>query len=297
MRGLILIALLALIGTATTGWIVARSGVAALPRADAVISGWLARLPGLLAWFLLMLSLLRGALQVLAFNDPGMPVDPELAKAVLSTGSWGTGWIVQTATAFILLGTSWLLRRSPDRLRLAVVALTLVVLVAQAGMGHGVEGRWTPAGLGQAVHFTHLVAAGLWLGTLAVLAIAVLPSLQTEEARPILAGVIQRFSRFGQAGAGLLALSGAVAAWTYTSSLTDLWTSPWGRLLSIKLLLLVGVAALGWYNWKIVTPRLAAGSPPAGHLLRRAIAIELLLGLCVVAVTAVLVATALPGEG
>ncbi len=289
--------MLALVGTVAAGRIVERAGVATLPRAEATINGWLTRLPGLLAWFLLMLSLVHGALQVLAFNDPGMPVDPELAKAVLTTGSWGNSWILQTAVAFMLLGTSWLLRRSALRLRWAVASLTVVLLVAQSGMGHGVEDLWAPAWLGRVVDVTHLLAAGLWLGTLAILGIAVIPSLTGDEARPVLAAVIQRFSRFGQVGAALLVVSGAVAVWTYTPTLNDLWTSAWGRLLLIKLVLLVGVAGLGWFNWKVVTPRLLAGAPPAERSLRRAVAIELLLGLMIIGVTAVLVATALPGEG
>ncbi len=271
--------------------------MARLPGPEATIRGWLTRLPGLLAWFLLMLSLVRGGLQVLAFNDPGMPVDPDLARAVLTTGPWGDGWIVQTATAFMLLGLSWLFRRSATRLRWTVAGLTMVLLVAQSGMGHGVESLWAPAWLGRVTDTTHLLGAGLWLGTLTVLGLAVIPSLTGEEARPALAGVIERFSRYGQGGAALLVLSGALATWTYTPSISDLWTSTWGRLLLAKLALLVGVAGLGFLNWKVVTPRLVAGEPKAASQLRRAVAIELLLGLLLIAVTAVLVATALPGEG
>ena len=87
-----------------------------------------------------------------------------------------------------------------------------------------------------------------------------------------------------------------MATWTYTTTWSDLWTSSWGRLLSVKVLLLGGVAGLGWFNWRVVTPRLLAGAAPAERDLRRAVALELLLGLLIIAVTAVLVATALPGD-
>jgi len=295
VRGLILIVLLTLVGTLTASRIMARTGVEASTAANAVRSR-LARLPSRLAWGLLILSVLRGILQVRAFADPDMPIDSDLATAVLTAGSWGRGWLVQTAIALVIIGAGWLLRRSARRLRFATALLTVILLVAQAGMGHGVEELWHPAGLGRAVHFSHLLAAGLWLGTLTVLAVVVIPSLQGVQDRPILAAVIRRFSTYAQLGVGLLVLSGGVAAWTYTSRLSDLWTTGWGLLLSIKLLLLLGVAGLGWYNWKVITPRLITAGPSATRSLRRAVRIELLLGLLLIAVTAVLVATALPGE-
>ncbi len=266
------------------------------PRA-AIVNGWLQRLPGLLAWFLLMLSLARGGLQVLAFSDPGAPIDPELASAVLTTGPWGNGWIVTTSAAFILLALSWLFRNAPSRQRLMVALLTTIIVVAEAGMGHGVESTWHPAALGRAVHASHLFGAGLWVGTLAVLAMAVVPNLQDDGDRPVLARVIAGFSAYARLGAALLLASGVIATWTYVSHLGDLWTSDWGKLLLAKLALLAGVAAIGFYNWKVLTPALARDVAPATGRLRRAMAIELVLAVLLVAVTAVLVATGLPGEG
>lgn len=296
MRGLLLLAIITLIGTVTAGPLVARAGVGERPRA-AIVHGWLQRLPGLLAWFLLMLSLARGGLQVLAFSDPGAPIDPALASAVLTTGPWGNGWIATTAAAFILLALSWLFRSAPTRQRRTVALLTTIIVLAEAGMGHGVEATWQPAVLGRIVHASHLLGAGLWVGTLAVLAMAVVPNLQDDGDRPALARVIAGFSVYARSGALVLLLSGVVATWTYVTRVSDLWTAEWGQLLLAKLALLVGVAGIGFYNWKVITPALARDVAPATARLRRAMAVELVLALLLVAVTAVLVATALPGEG
>ncbi len=62
----------------------------------------------------------------------------------------------------------------------------------------------------------------------------------------------------------------------------------------MKLAILGGVAALGAYNWRIATPRLRVSGDVQG--IRRSALIELALAAALVAVTAVLVATPLPGE-
>jgi putative copper export protein len=58
----------------------------------------------------------------------------------------------------------------------------------------------------------------------------------------------------------------------------------------------MGVAALGFWNWRVLTPRLTSGDPPAASQLRRAVAIELTLGALLIAVTAVLVGVGTPRE-
>jgi putative copper export protein len=296
VRGLILATLLLLAGTVGAGALVDRSNIDRQGAPAAVIEGWLGRLPGLLAWFLLTLSLLRGALQVLSFTDPGTSVDPELARLVLSTGSWGTGWLSQTLIAFILLALSWLLRNARTRMRWTVAAGCLALLVAQAGMGHGVDPFWAPPVFGRLIHLGHLVGGALWLGTLGVLALAVFPSLTAAAERPALASILADYSRLARTGALLIVASGVVAAWTYTTTLSDLWRTDWGKLLVIKLVLLMGVAALGFWNWRVLTPRLAGGDPPAASQLRRAVAIELALGGLLIAVTALLVGVGTPRE-
>lgn len=295
-RGLILITLLLLTGTVTAGMLVDRAGINRLTATGAVIDGWLGRLPGLLAWFLLTLSLVRGALQVLAFTDPGSSIDPELARAVLTTGGWGNSWVSQSLVAFILLALCWLLRNARTRLRWTVAMGTLALLVAQTGMGHGVDPFWAPAFLGRLVHLGHLAGAGLWMGTLGVLALAVFPSLTGANERPALAALLRDFSTIARTGALLLVLSGVVATWTYTNTLSDLWLTTWGKLLLGKLLVLSGVAMLGFWNWRVVTPGLDAEGPDATIRLRRAVAVELLLALLLLTVTAVLVGVATPRD-
>ncbi|MES2124707.1 MAG: CopD family protein [Gemmatimonadota bacterium] len=293
VRGLITATLLLLTGLLVVEGIVARRITGHDASLDAELRGWLSRLPGLLAWFLLMLALGRGALQLLSFVDPGEPVSPELVRGVLWQGSWGNAWVLQCSAALALLASSWLLQARERLRRAAALLLILVLLWSQTGMGHPADAIWGSA-LGRVVDLAHLIGGGYWLGTLGILAIAVFPALRTEARLPILAAVVRDFSLPARLGATLLLLSGASATWRYAGSIPSLIASEWGRVLLIKLACLAGVAALGWWNWKIVTPALESVGGGASKQLRRAVAVELALGVVILALTAVLVALPLP---
>lgn len=295
VRGLIATTLLLLVGLQVAQGIIARRQDALEPELRQQFAGWLLRLPGALAWFLLMLSLGRGALQVLSFVDPGDPITPDLLKGVLWSGAWGDAWMLQSAAAFLLLALSWLLRARERMLRLATLVLVGLLLWAETGIGHAADEIWGSA-VGRVVTLVHLVGAGYWLGTLAALALIVFPALRAERHLPVLAAVVRDFSLPARLGAALVLLSGASATWTYAGSLQGILTSSWGRLLLIKLGVLAAVAALGAWNWRVVTPALERGEAVAPVQLRRAVAFELLLGAAVLAVTALLVASPLPGH-
>jgi len=94
--------------------------------------------------------------------------------------------------------------------------------------------------------------------------------------------------------AGLAALTGVFAAWLHLGFSPALWTSDYGRLLLIKLAILAAVAAIGAYNWRRVKPALddAGGT----KRIQRSATMELGVGVLVVIVTAILVATAPPTD-
>jgi putative copper export protein len=92
-------------------------------------------------------------------------------------------------------------------------------------------------------------------------------------------------------------ISGILVALKYAGSLSAFLVAPWGRLLMLKIVGLAGVAALGWYNWRVVTPAIDRGEARGTLQLRRAVQLEIALGLVMLAITAFLVATQLPREG
>ncbi|HEU0300986.1 MAG TPA: CopD family protein, partial [Longimicrobium sp.] len=106
------------------------------------------------------------------------------------------------------------------------------------------------------------------------------------------AAMVRAFSPMALAGAAAVGLTGVVNIVFQLNALSDLWGTGYGRVLLLKLALLGGVAALGWYNWRRVLP--ALGGEPGTQRLRRSARAELGLGAAVLLVTAILVALPTP---
>lgn len=161
------------------------------------------------------------------------------------------------------------------------------------------SGRWAAL-----VNPLHVLAGGLWLGTLAVLVVALFPLLLRGDAvgrdpdvRPggsRLDAVVRRFSKLALGSSALLVVTGVITAWRHLGAFNALWTTPYGWALDVKLLLVAGIASFGFYNWRVATPALSAGSGDA-QLARTALR-EIGLGLLVLMVTAVLVSLPAPAE-
>lgn len=229
--------------------------------------------------------------QAAAFADTPAGWMAEAPRVIMHT-TWGMGWLLQGA-ALIVVALA-----VPRALRVgtggawAFGAGTLALAVTPGLSGHAVgASRLVP--LAVAFDALHVTAAGAWLGTLFVIVTAALPVVRRGV--PGLAPVLlARFSSLALASGGVVALTGLFAAWLHLESLPALWTTPYGLALVRKLVVLGGVAALGAYNWRVVTPRVRS-TGDAGALQRSAVA-ELALAALLVALTAILVATPLPGE-
>jgi copper transport protein len=140
--------------------------------------------------------------------------------------------------------------------------------------GHAVAGRLRAlAVVGDAVH---LAAMCVWLGGLAL----VLVAARRDGGREVVA----RFSRVAPAAVGALVLSGLVQSWRQVGSLTALTSTPYGHLLAAKTGLVVLTVAVATGTRALVRRRDPLES------VRRSIALEVVLGASVLAVTAALVA-------
>lgn len=143
----------------------------------------------------------------------------------------------------------------------------------------------------------HELSAALWLGTLFVLVAAGLPAIlrgdvARERRGPITAELITRFSPLAIVAVAFLGVSGVTTAWLHLHVLSNLWTTPYGITLIIKLCVVVIVLALGAWNWRGMTPRL--GQESAAFSMRRSATTELVVGAVVLALTAVLVSIPSP---
>ena len=147
------------------------------------------------------------------------------------------------------------------------------------------------------VNPVHELAAGLWIGTLLVMVVvgisaALRGRLSPTERGEVVTRMVHGFSPLAQLSVGLLLTFGVITAWRHLKRLDALWTTPYGTVLIVKLVLVAGVLALGAWNWRRQKPRL--GTEAAAANLKRSALAELLLAAVVLAVTSVLVGVPSP---
>ncbi len=143
----------------------------------------------------------------------------------------------------------------------------------------------------------HMLAGGLWIGTLFVLVAAALPAvlrsaLPRDRRDAVVADMINAFSPLALGAAATLATFGVITAWRHLPTIDALWTTPYGWALLVKLALVAVVLLLGGWNWRRMRPQL--GSETATTRLRRSATAELAVAGVVLVVTAVLVSLPAP---
>ena len=205
---------------------------------------------------------------------------------------WGAGFLLGLASVVTLCLA--LARRQHAAWRVAAAGVVGLAL-ATALSGHAAaSGAWTLTGVFSDT--LHVLAAGGWLGSLLLVVVAGVPA--TSRFEPLgrglaLRGMIDTFSPMALTFAGVLAITGVVAAVLRLGAWSALTGSDYGRVLLFKLGGVLLVVALGAYNWRRVRPILDADRVGT---LRRSATAELALGFIVLIMTAWLVATPPPTE-
>jgi copper transport protein len=172
--------------------------------------------------------------------------------------------------------------------------------------GHAVTGRQVPLAI--AADLLHLAAMTTWLGGLVLVAVTLSRSAMAAE----LATMLPRFSRLAFACVLVLVVTGTYQAWRELGTVSVLVSTPLGRLLLIKTACVVLLVALGglarrWVarnlipvtQWKqevsvgdtLVLAHQVLPDRAQLRALRRGLVAELGIGVAVLGVTAVLVAT------
>lgn len=214
------------------------------------------------------------------------------------TSQWGRGWRVQGAAALLLAVTTLPLLGRPGladvgrpgagpssgaerhrsyRLgRVVVGAAIVLVSLAIPQTGHAAGHTWRVL-----VHAVHLLGAGAWLGTLAVVVFG-MPS-------PIRNDLLHAFAPVAAMSVSALIASGTAVALAYVGPLSNTWSTEYGRVLLVKLALVVAALLLGGANWRAL-------HRPGGRAERRRTLpiVEASLVFAIVAVTAWLTETAHP---
>jgi putative copper export protein len=258
-----------------------------------------ARLGALAAIVLLLGAAGRLINELVIFRDPFEPWAAELNLLVTGT-SFGTSWMAQFGLGLLaclaFLAAS---RRADARLPLSALAVavlaTVGLAITPAYSGHA-AGSQHLRGLAIASDVAHVAAGGVWLGTLAV--IAVVARRARLSGHPIapdrLVSWIGTFSPMALVSAAVIGVTGVFASWLHLDALSSLWTSPYGQRLLVKIGVLTIVLACGAYNWRRSRGEIDLSEEPGR--LPRSVTLELAAGIVILLVTAVLVTTPPPGE-
>ncbi|HKE77397.1 MAG TPA: copper resistance protein CopC [Acidimicrobiales bacterium] len=235
----------------------------------------------------------------------GDVVDPSNIADELGSRT-GRSWLVR----LVLLGVVWLLMRARRLDRWAAAGLGLALLVTVSLTGHASSGDNVP--LAFVVDLFHLSGASVWLGGLALLLLAVLwrgSGVDDTEAE----ATVGLFSQVAFAAVGVIVVSGVIQALRQLGGWNNLFDTTYGRLLVVKVLVVAVMLVAAAFSRSWVRDRAAArtsslalspgpgavaASPDRGatalSVLRWSVGAEVALGICVLAVTALLV-NAVPG--
>jgi copper transport protein len=187
---------------------------------------------------------------------------PASAWSLIAGTSYGLYWLLRQALLVGLLITLALGRKRPDGARttffsILYAAFCMLVVIAQALQGHATAFAELSA-LRVAADALHMLAAGIWVGGLLALAVAVVPLLRAGPEQVALAWAILR--RFGRLAAGSLAallITGLFMSGQQVASLDALLTTLYGRALLLKIGLASAVALIGLRNATALHPRCA----------------------------------------
>ncbi len=205
----------------------------------------------------------------------------------------GLLWVLAAVVLAAVLQGGDRAARSPGwRVGAAAVALGLL---RTAGMsGHSSEGA--APGWGATADLVHLLGVSLWIGGLAMLAVAVLPRRRPEE----LAAVVPRYSTLAAVSVTAIAAAGLVLTWQVVGSFGALLHTAYGQLLLLKVAvllatLLVAQSSRLWVRNRLDIAVLLRGDAASVRPFGYSVAAETGLVLVVLAATSLLV-TSDPGR-
>lgn len=264
--------------------------------------GVVAGLATFVAWVLRMVD------QVIRFRDPFVPLWEDVSFLLFET-FWGTVWMAQGVIIPLITFAFWRAasRGGPEGSpRVAtsrpgtgamtapwwtatVLAIALVATLAMSSHAMGVE-SWRPVIV--TADGMHALAAGVWMGTLGLIVTVGRSAPGEGSGLELFAAQIRQFSPMAMVSVAALVSMGVVLAWTHLTAVSDLWTTNYGRILSAKVALTLGVLSAGFVNWRRGIPSLTTEAGVHATLRRSALEVSLALG--VLLLTAFLVHSVKP---
>jgi copper transport protein len=201
-----------------------------------------------------------------------------------SLGTSAIERVVAIIATGIAVAVAWRLPSALSRAGVAAAGIgAAAAMWVDVASSHA--GAQAPVALNLLIQWAHIVAAGVWIGGLLVLILAV-----RGEPSEIRGAAVRRFSTTAGIAIVVVALTGTFRAVIEIGSIGQLFGSAFGILVLVKVALFLVLVVLGAVNRYRNVPR--ASSALRG--LRRVGSTEVLIGLAVVLVAAALVNVAPP---
>jgi putative copper resistance protein D len=233
------------------------------------------RLIGILVGAAALLSVCRIALLSGAMSGEfaGM-FDSGFARMILGAGE---GRATGTRIIGLMLALPAL---SPNpKLRGPAVLGGIIAATSFAWVGHA--HALTPNFAAGSLLCLHLLCAAFWLGALPPLWVIASGGNEAQ-----IAAAAARFGKLALRVVALLLAAGVSLLFMLIGSVAQLWSSDYGRLMSIKLLAVAALLGLAAWNKLYLTPRLLGRQARAAVLFRRSLAAEIGVGAFVLTITA-----------
>lgn len=159
-----------------------------------------------------------------------------------------------------------------------LIASTAIILLGSALAASGHASAAPPTWLARLAVWLHAVAITLWLGSLLPLAYALSDSSDVS--------LLKRFSRLIPVVLLVLFASGGVLVYLQFDTLSSLWLTAYGRVLALKMALLIVLLGVGAYNRYSLTGAVLREESAPRRAMRRLIYLECVLAFAILAVVA-----------
>lgn len=267
-----------------------------MPTSDAGVERWPRSLLLLAAFLTALASLAALVLQTFVMaGSMAEALKPASLSYMAFETSIGRAFIIRAAAAAVF-GLLLLESRTGRGLWTVLTGLGFVVCSSLAWTGHGASTEGPLGFIHLGADIIHAAAAAMWLGALAALGFFLAMPYGNPERDRLTHDALAGFSGMGTLAVGLLVVTGIVNSGFLVGPdrVGALLTTPYGLLLSAKLVVFAGMLALAASNRFDLTPQLHRALqngdllPNAIRRLRRSLALETLLAIVLLGLVAIM---------
>lgn len=219
-------------------------------------------------------------------GDVTAAAEPGLIGEVLRSTDFGTVWAVRLVLGLVVIAVA-LMSRPGTTLWTAVLSGALLASLALTG--HARREAGVVGGAHVLTDAVHLLAAGLWLGALVPIGVAIRRSIASELEPEQTARMLMRFSTIAIGAVAALVATGLINAVLIVGSVPAMVDTTYGLVLCAKLAAFAGMLGLAAMNRSLGVG--AGGQTPDPrwlYKLRRNIVAEQALGVLVLALVGAL---------